>query len=92
MQTPPVSSEVVYWTDLVLGPKGLAVMMIVILYGVIKDHPWWVPGHIYRRTEQKLDALSELVAANTVLVARAASVTAEEKRQREAAAASAGMP
>ena len=92
MQTPPVSTEVVYWTDLILGPKGLAVMMIVILYGVIKDHPWWVPGHIYRRTEQKLDALSELVAANTVLVARTATAAAEEKRQREATTAAARMP
>lgn len=85
MQIPPtVPQEVVYWTDLVLGPKGLAVMMILILYGAIKDRPWWVAGHIFRRTEAKLDALQELVTANTVLLARAVSV--EEQRQRDAKA------
>lgn len=91
MQGPdPVPTQLVTWLDLVIGPRGLVVGLLLVLYGVVKENPWWIPGNIYRRTEQKLDALQAIVTANTVIVAR--SVGNEARReQRESDAAEAEL-
>lgn len=76
---PPEFSSIV---DRLLGPQGMVVLIILILYGVVKETPWWVPGHIYRKKEKELETVHELVMTSTTLMKR--SVDTEPRVEKGA--------
>ncbi len=73
--TMPTDSKL--WLDYLLGPQGLVVGLLFILYAAFKDKPFVVSGSMYREMKADRDRWMDAAVTNTRLAQGSVKVTQE---------------
>ena len=74
---PQMPPDVKTWLDYLLGPQGLVVGLLFVLWAAFKDRPFVVSGAMYREMQADRDRWMEAAMTNTRLAQGSVNVTRE---------------